>query len=110
MLKNLFQQQSLQEAIGSEGLLTDEEWLLVNERTSAGMSEVTAVSKEFGNKNLIHQALSNFLGLEQVMLRELPKIPDNVLEIIPTNMITSTHCQPAFPDSEQLRRTNPYRS
>ena len=46
MLKSLFQQKTLKEVLIEKGLITSEDWDVVDEAVSNGDSEMMAASKE----------------------------------------------------------------
>ena len=94
-MQSLFNSQvDLKDFLISQNLLTEEQWEKVEVGILEGLSEPTAVSKEFGGKKEINQALSEFLELEFVKLREIAKIENEVLGVVPRTLISTAHIFP----------------
>ena len=87
MLKNLLQQTTLKEYLLEKEVISMENWDEIEILVNDGMSEIAATSKFMGNKTEINKALAEYQQLEIVLLREIPKISNEVLQEIPRTMI-----------------------
>ena len=94
MLKSLFQQKTLKEVLIEKGLITSEDWDVVDEAVSNGDSEMMAASKELGSKKGVHAAIAEFAGVKTVALREITKVAPDVLAEIPRQTISAEHVFP----------------
>jgi type IV pilus assembly protein PilB len=94
-LKDLFQKQPLKDVLIGKGLLTEEQWQTIDEMVSDdGCTEFLAVSKEFGYKKAINEALAEYANVPYIALRELPKPPQDVIMAIPHQIVLSAHLFP----------------
>ena len=101
MLSNLFQRQTLKEALINGGVLTESQYEKVEiESQSSTLSEFALVSKLYGSDPKVIQALCNYSNTEFVALRELPKITQDVLSVIQRQVTISSKILPfAFGDT-----------
>ena len=91
MLKSIFQQKTLKDILFEKKLLTEEEWIPVEEKIDDGDSDVIAVSKTYGNRSEITKAIADFLDIEVVELVEIPKVNQDVLNEIERQIIFKEH-------------------
>ena len=97
MLKNLFQKQPLKDVLIEKGLLTEAQWHDMTEGNNVGnddMSEIAIISKACGSNQKIHSAIAEYAGVQIIALRELPKISPDVINEIPSHMVSSSHFFP----------------
>lgn len=100
MLRSLFQKQPLRETLIQSGALTEDEWLKVEEEMqNSGDSEYVAIAKKYGSNHSLMKALADYAEVPIVMLREQPKVPQEILQEIPRSMISSSQIFPFGYDS-----------
>lgn len=95
MLKHIFQKQTLKEVLMEKQLLTEEQWIDIEAKMDQdGISEFVATSKKLGSVPEIHLALADYARVQHVALREMAKIPQDVLSEIPRSIISTAHIFP----------------
>ena len=99
----IIQKKPLRDTLLDEKLLSHNDFQLVDEKLSKEpeRSEMEIISREF-DKPEIHQALADYAGVDIVKIREIPKIPNEALEVVPRQMISSMHICPFRMDDEIL--------
>lgn len=95
MLHNVFYKQSLKDFMLEKGLLTEEQWIEVEDKAAQdGTQEIVVVSKSFSTRQEITLALAEYTNVPFVALREQQKIAPEVLLEIPRKMIYDAHIFP----------------
>lgn len=102
-LKNLFQKQPLKELLIERGLLTEDQWQKVEDRMGEEQeTEYIAVSRLFGSQQDVSKAIAEHAKVKFVPLREISRIPQELLDSIPRPMISSARIFPfAYGDNDR---------
>lgn len=94
MLKDFLQKQTLRDVLIGENILTEEEYQDAQDKASSGTSEIVAILNNFSNNRAVIDAVAKYANVEFVALLELPKIPAEVINEIPRQMIADLKIMP----------------
>ena len=102
MLKDVFStsQKQLGEFLMSAGLLTEEQYEEAIDNSATGTSEVKAIVDAFASRKDVMQKVAEFAKTRCVPLLELSKIPADVINSIPRQLISDYHIFPISFDEE----------
>jgi len=92
MLKGIFQKRPLKDILLEKELVTEDQWKEIEDAMGeTNENEIITVSKNLGSVSGIGTVLAEYTRTEFVPLRELPKVPQDVLMEIPRQMIAASH-------------------
>ena len=90
MLKNLFQKLPLKDFLIEKNLIHEVDWERVEKAESEyQQSEFICVSRIFGQQTGMNDALAEYARVDYIALRELSRIPHEMLNSIPRAMISN---------------------